>query len=97
MADDTNSGACSPDNECFIQILSVTGIVERINTVNILFSGNTANKQGANLFGGPLDRCIPSLFAEIYLVKQRTYYSGVSYLGDISNVRALDTISSLPV
>ena len=97
VADDTNSGACSPDNECFIQTLALFQEGYNIlDTVNILFSDNTASEQGANLFGGLLDRCIPSPFAEVYL-KQRTHYSGVSYLGNISTITALDTISSLPV
>ena len=97
VADDTNSGACSPDNECFIQTLALHSFpIPDRSTVNIVFSDNTASEQGANLFGGLLDRCIPSPFAEVYL-KQRTHYSGVSYLGNISTVTALDTISSLPV
>ena len=96
VADDTNSGACSSDNECFIQTLSLYQDNYVLDTVNILFSDNTASGQGANLFGGLLDRCIPSPFAEVYL-KQRTHYSGVSYLGNISTITALDTISSLPV
>ena len=97
VADDTNSGSCSPDNECFIQTLALHSFTTLYwSTVNILFSDNTASEQGANLFGGLLDRCIPSPFAEVYL-KQRTHYSGVSYLGNISTITALDTISSLPV
>ena len=96
VADDTNSGACLPDNECFIQTLSLHQNNYMLDTVNILFSDNTASGQGANLFGGLLDRCIPSPFAEVYQ-KQMTHYSGVSYLGNISNITALDTISSLPV
>ena len=97
VADDTNSGACSPNNECFIQTLALHSFtILDWSTVNILFSDNTASEQGADLFGGLLDRCIPSPFAEVYL-KQRTHYSGVSYLGNISTITALDTISSLPV
>ena len=60
------------------------------------FFNDTASKQGANLFGGLLDRCIPSPFAEVYQ-KNPTFYNGLSYLGNISNISALDTISSLPV
>ena len=102
VADDTNAGACSPDNECFIQTLALyqiiyVGIDELINT---LFSGNTASEQGTNIFGGLLDRCIPSPFAEVYRRFREdppSYYSGVNYLGDITNITTLDTISSLPV
>ena len=92
VADDTNSGACSPYNECFIQSL-LSNLFDNIShTLNILFSGNTASEQGANLFGGLLDRCIPSPFAE-----WNWKFNGISYLGELSNITALDTISSLPV
>ena len=99
VADDTNSGACSSDSECFIQTLAINLYSDSNNTyglVNILFSGNTASEKGANLFGGLLDRCTLSQFAELY-IKQRIYYRGVNYLGNISNITAIDTISSLPV
>ena len=95
VADNTNSGACSPDNECFIQTLALHQRRSNLFTTNIDFSGNTASEQGANLFGGLLDRCIPSPFAEVYLHK-RTHYSGVVYLGNISNI-LLDAVASLPV
>ena len=112
VADDTNSGACSPNIECFIQALALYQRNEDcspayhfecsilggyLNTENILFSENTASKQGPNIFGGLLDRCIPSPFAEVYL-KETTQYSGVTYLGNISNnVIDADSISSQPV
>ena len=92
--DDTNSGACSSENECFIQTLALHQEL-RIGLTynNILFFGNTASEQGANIFGGLLDRCIPSPFAEAYAL----HYTGVSYIGNISNLTSFDTISSLPV
>ena len=97
VADDTNAGACSPDNECFIQTLALYqhSLPSSFNTV---FSGNTASEQGANIFGGLLDRCISSPFAEVYKREDTpSYYSGVSYLNDTANITALSTISSLPV
>ena len=107
VADNTNSGACSPDNdklnECFFQTFprypSDDGDVILYytpNTVSILFSDNIASEQGANLFGGLLDRCSPTSWP---FVRNQTQHSGVSYLSDISNIAltALDTISSLPV
>ena len=106
VADNTNAGACSPDNECFIQTLALHRFIEypeyyTFNVINTLFFGNTASQQGANIFGGLLDRCIPSPFAEVYRRLEAPpppHYSGVSYLGDITNITALlDTISSLPV
>ena len=95
VSDDTNSGACSPDIECFIQTLALHQDSSP-NTENILFSENTASEQGPNLFGGLLDRCIPSSFAEVYLNQRIQYYSGATYLGNISNIE-IDSISSRPV
>ena len=98
VADDTNAGACSPDNECFIQTLRLSAQIE----VNIFFSENIASEQGSNLFGGLLDRCVPSSFAEgystieVYYNRSRLNYTGVTYLGNISNID-LDSITSQPV
>ena len=102
VADDTNAGACSPDNECFTQTLALhqfgVGNVGIDASTNILFFGNTASEQGANIFGGLLDRCIPSQFAEVNgQLETPSHYRGVSYLNDITNITALDTISSLPI
>ena len=99
VADDTNSGACSPNIECFTQTLALYQLTFDSVTANIQFSGNTATEHGPNLFGGLLDRCVPSSFAEVYLKQSslRTqYYSGVSYLQDLSNIE-LESISSPPV
>ena len=97
VADNTNSGACSIDIDCFFQTLSLYYVTNNvsINTVNLLFYENTATEEGSNLFGGLLDRCIPSQFAEVNKEK-RVYYSGATYLGNISNIE-LDSISSQPV
>ena len=97
VADDTNSGACSPNIECFIQTLTLYQIPFHILYArNILFTENIASEKGANLFGGLLDRCIPSPFAEVYLDPARIHYSGANYLGDISNID-INSISSRPV
>ena len=106
VADDTNSGTCSHGNECFIQtlalqILNFNGI--SLDTVNILFSENTATEQGRNLFGGLLDRRIPSPFAEVYLKQKIYYYSGITYLQNITENQKITenaqthSISSKPV
>ena len=103
VADNTNAGACSSDNECFIQTLALHPInyVELINAlINIFFFDNTASEQGTNIFGGLLDRCIPNPFAEVYNLQSEApshYSTGVSYLSNITNITALGTISSLPV
>ena len=67
VADDTNSGACSLNIECFIQILAVYQLLpnsSRTIEETVLFSVNDASNQGFNLFGGLLDRCVLSLIAK---------------------------------
>ena len=102
VADDTNSGACPLNVACFIQTLALYQTLvlpDYLIVQDILFYGNTATEHGANLFGGLLDRCVPSPFAEVY-VKDTTVtqhlFSGVSYLRSLSNI-ALDSIASLPL
>ena len=97
VADDTNSGVCSPNVECFIQALALYKKYSYfLKTKNMFFSDNTASEQGPNLFGGLLDRCIPSPFAEVY--QRQINYSGhgILYLQDITNSN-LHSISSQPV
>ena len=98
VADDQRSSACSLDVECFVQTLALTQFpsVIPISTLNIIFSDNSADVDGSNLFGGQLDRCVSSPFAEIYLKQQLgVRYDGVSYLGMISNIMS-DSIASTP-
>ena len=103
VADNTNSGTCSPNIECFIQTLSLVIYPPvnsgTMNTINLQYSGNIATEQGPNLFGGLFDRCVPSSFAEVYIKQpslKTQYYSGIDYLKDLSNI-TLDSIASLPV
>ena len=101
VADDTNSGTCSLKHECFIQKLALYQFLDEyrsnLDTVNILFSENTATEKGANLFGGLLDRCIPSPFAEVYYESQNVHYSGITYLQNITKNAQIHSISSHPV
>ena len=102
VADNTNSGACSPNIKCFIQVFALYKDyypIVTINTVNIHFSGNSATEHGPNMFGGLLDRCVPSSFAEVYVTQpslKTQYYDGVHYIRNLSNT-ALDSIASPPV
>ena len=95
VADDTSE--CQSNIECFIQVLAIHPFLLPDSPIssNIMFRENLATEQGSNLFGGLLDRCVPSPFAEVYL-KRRIQYSGVTYLQNISNI-TLDSISSFPV
>ena len=98
-ADETNSGSCSAGIECFIQTLALYhpyNISYDIDTFNVKFSMNNATKKGSTLFGGLLDRCIPSPFAEVYKGDDLNDYTGVTYLQNISNIN-LDSISSKAV
>ena len=100
VADDTSAGSCSPSVECFVQTLALYPVESKYTkNISIHFSDNMATEQGSTLFGGLLDRCIPSPFTETYQVnnqKSNKYNSSVTYLQNISNIES-DSISSLPV
>ena len=101
VADDTNSGACSPNSACFIQTIALYLLNDTsvFHSENIRFSGNTAALEGSNLFGGLLDRCVPSPFSEVYIQQsslQTQHYNGFAYLEDLSNISS-HSISSPPV
>ena len=95
--DSSTSHGCLPINECFIQTLALYRYLynhDVLSTENVRFSGNTATEQVSNLFGGMLDRCIPSPFAEVQKIQSK--WHGFKYLTNISTI-TLDSIASLPV
>ena len=113
--DDTNSGTCTSDPklECFFQVLAVHGAADEfLQTQSMHFSQNYANISGSTLYGGLLDRCAVSPFAEVhykffsdeYFLYQYDYPdqnyeytgNGESYFKDVSTDDS-PTISSLPV
>ena len=103
VADDTNSGACLRNTECFFQTLALHQLDPLSVNTSFLFSENRATEQGSDLFGGLLDRCISSPFAEVHLkydpkepLKQNAHFSGVIYLQSTSNIE-LGSITSQPV
>ena len=97
VRDDTNSGACSPNVECFVQTIALYSFYhDMIDTVNMKFNGNTATEQGPDLFGGLLDRCIPNPFSEVYIKYGQYPYGGLTYIRDISDVER-EFITSLAV
>ena len=64
-----------------------------------MFSQNYANISGSTLYGGLLDRCAVSPFAEVYKLSDENYEykgNGESYLKDVSTGQNT-LISSLPV
>ena len=112
--DGTNVGVCDSNphqaflikghanyTECFLQVLDVNQIGFYFTTPSINFVDNYACYAGSTLFGGLLDRCIASPFAEIYLnailnIPKDKILNGVSYSKMISNLLE-DKVSSHPV
>ena len=110
VADDTNSAMCasishkifSALTECSMQVLALHGgkVTSIFQSKNINFTGNHAYAFGSDLFGGLLDRCTVSPFAEIYSVDKSLitgHVNGVSYLNEISTIIGYSTISSHPI
>ena len=105
--DSTNSGTCSStshiygttSSECFVQVMSLHNNLghNKIN-VDINFFDNSATISGPTLFGGLLDRCTVSPYAEVY---SKTYarhviISGITYFKLVSNAE-LESVSSSPI
>ena len=93
-----NSDPCMIEFECFLQVKRIyyREIITAVdaNMMNIFFSDNSATKSGDSIYGGSLNKCVPSQSAEVHRNRFAGY--GVEYLGIISNI-TLDSISSLPV
>ena len=102
--DDTNSGACASITkiECFFQVLAAHGETDGdLKTQSMHFSQNHATTSGSTLYGGLVDRCAMSPFAEIHYKNyhgQNYEYNGngESYFKDVSTSENT-SISSLPV
>ena len=62
----------------------------------IYFSQNSANSSGSTLFGGLLDRCAVSPFAEVYKKYTLNSIGGIGYFKNVSFATD-DSISSDPV
>ena len=115
--DNTNSGTCNshPKTECFFQVLVLydhekPGINNSIITQGLYFSQNHANISGSILYGGLLDRCAVSQFAEVKNTHAPKYRSGksngIAYFTIVSTAYydtdryrdlLIDNVSSSPV
>ena len=110
IADGTDSGSCSSMSsdsvqstatECTIQVLSLhdfSGEGYKLPQ-NFIFSHNSASVSGSDIYGGLLDRCRASFYAEVrevYKYAKEMDFLGVLYLKNISDVHE-DAISSDPV
>ena len=101
VADDTHPGTCASTSymiqsttaECFLQVLRLRNAhLNREVYINsdVSFKENLANISGSTLFGGLLDRCTVSPFAEVH---EKNILDRTSYFGDTE----LNSISSGPV
>ena len=114
--DNTNSGTCSshPKTECFFQVLALYDHHSKrrniIITQGLYFSQNLANVSGSILYGGLLDRCAVSQFAEVKKTHAPKYRSGksngIAYFTIVSTAYydtdryrdlLIDNVSSSPV
>ena len=101
--DDTNTGACSSygKSECFFQALAVYENNTNYNYLvlkDIYFSQNSADS-GSILYGGLLDRCTISQFAEVLLYNSNYLEeggTGLTYFKEITTAMNY-TISSGPM
>ena len=101
VADDTNIGMCfsgqkhtltaATQSECFFQLASVTNPKNNLAIITDAFdfSTNRANRLGADLFGGLLDRCTVNSYSKNLMVK----YSSIQ--GFANNIE--QTSTSKPV
>ena len=112
VADGTDSGTCSSMSsesvqstvvECTIQVLTLYEFEgEGFSPYwNFVFLDNVAHYSGSGIYGGLLDRCKASFYAEVREVYKQSSTSekdflGVLYLKNISNIHD-DMISSEPV
>ena len=99
IEDSSNIGTCIVDStaECFFQVLALHQFTVDATTPSISFSHNFAAISGSCFFGGLLDRCVVSPFAEIHNIHGRNYLNGIEYITDSSNLRELSSVSSDPV
>ena len=101
--DDTNSGTCYATpfsykttiySECFIQGISLYKkyfcSVKYGNVLNIYFTNNSATVAGDVLYGGLLDRCGVSPFAEIFLMYTHSTPSSLSAISYMLNITDLE-------
>ena len=106
ILDDINSGTCQSNSyqnnsqagECFLQAFRGYAVfhyedIYSINLNSVNFTNNSAAKAGAVLYGGLLDRCVVSSFAEVYAKNPDSSLNSISatsYLLNITNLQPED-------
>ena len=107
--DNTKYGTClastassTPETECFFKIHDSDMYYATIASAQVedrvIASNNTARYSGSDLFGGLLDRCVPSLENEIIttVAANGMYANGLVSFLHISNINS-NSITSAPV
>ncbi|XP_064397685.1 probable outer membrane protein pmp20 [Halichondria panicea] len=103
VADDTESGTCRGEGtesrqtifvDCFIQTINLYGIGNNPNYFNTFMTNNTATQSGADIYGGLLDRCTVSKFAEYHISSNGP---GLNYINNIVKSPSELSISLRPV
>ena len=109
VADDTNAGNCnsipfrkqSTAAECFFQSLALHSVIEsHLNILNTFFVNNKARIAGDSLYGGLLDRCTVSAFAELFNVREYSNLTvvsidAISYFLNTTNIQRSDLQTQL--
>ena len=102
IADDTNSAMCasfsfkeySAPTECSIQMLTLHGeVYDSLHHDDIIFARNYAYTSGTTLFGGLLDRCTVSPFAEIY--NSIIHYGSSALIDGVTSLKSVSTITNV--
>ena len=93
--DDTNSGTCasSTETECFFQVLALYSGGGALRIQSMHFSQNNANVSGSTLYGGLLDRCAVSPFAEVHKKYTRAFKDrdgGIAYFKNVATPTYFD-------
>ena len=91
----TSESVLSTFSECFLQVQLLNNPIREQDCVSsyVSFVNNTADISGSSLYGGLLDRCTLSPFANIYKNTSPEDTSRVTYFSDIDD----SEISSAPV
>ena len=102
----TTPANVTPASECFFHVLDPYLVVSTIPDGNkiesIVAQNNYARQMGSNLFGGLLDRCVPSTLVGgisntlLTGTIEEKNTDGLSYLRSISNLKNFDSIASDP-
>ena len=101
VTDDTNFATCTSTSyrqystltECFIQVLALHDELRSdliLDYVN--FTDNFAQYSGSNLFGGLLDRCTVSPYAEVYSKYNPNFQQRPEDINGLRFIKAVSTI-----